>query len=107
MNSGLINVFAPSNFALLVGFGRVKGKILWYSNNAPRQFGYSMREFQYIDSLNDLLPDELGFYHNQLVELFLQTGNTNMFRKIQQGFIKTKYGWIDKVDIFIDINFHV
>jgi hypothetical protein len=52
-----LNIFDKDSFHIKISFGDKPGKVISFSKNAPGIFKYDKIEFEYISSVNDLIPN--------------------------------------------------
>ncbi len=75
---GLIEVFSGSVISIKATIGKILGRIVGYSSNAPAVLGYSKTEFNYLNDVTEIMPITLARVHHELIRFVMITSNTQI-----------------------------
>ncbi|KAL4479500.1 hypothetical protein ABPG72_011822 [Tetrahymena utriculariae] len=102
-----INFFSSEMIYLIVAYGKEKGRIKNYSQKAASFFGYEKERFDFVRSIEDLIPPGIQGVHDAFVNNFFQTGSSGFFRNLGTTLAKLESGFLLPIEILFDINFLV
>ncbi|EAS03901.2 transmembrane protein, putative (macronuclear) [Tetrahymena thermophila SB210] len=102
-----INFFSSEMIYLIVAYGKEKGRIKNYSQKAASFFGYEKERFDFVRSIEDLIPPGISAVHDAFVNNFFQTGSSGFFRNLGTSLAKLESGFLLPIEILFDINFLV
>ncbi|CAD8068859.1 unnamed protein product [Paramecium sonneborni] len=101
-----LDLFSNKIEYLIFGFDQHchRLKIQQTSNRIHQFFGYSLEQFISQDFIEFILPQGFHIIHQNLVQNFLQTGESKFFRSINLSFCQTINKFMKPLDFFFDIN---
>ncbi|KAL4442288.1 hypothetical protein ABPG74_005629 [Tetrahymena malaccensis] len=102
-----INFFSNEMIYLIVAYGKERGRIKNYSQKAASFFGYEKERFDFVRSIEDLIPPGISSVHDAFVNNFFQTGSSGFFRNLGTTLAKLESGFLLPIEILFDINFLV
>ncbi|KRX03708.1 hypothetical protein PPERSA_03669 [Pseudocohnilembus persalinus] len=102
---GMINAFSEQVHTIAVSIGQEKGKVISFSHQAPQFFGYSKYEFSLMKNINEIIPQTIAEYHNEIIDDFIITGETQLVEKSQYVMSKNQQGFLVPIYLFISYNY--
>lgn len=99
-----LNEISKSIVHLSIDFIRQKGQIIDYSSNAPEFFGYAKNDFNFIDSVTNLIPEPISKIHENLIDQFNSTKKSKFYCNIGECLAINKSGELLPINKSFSLN---
>lgn len=90
---------------LSISFLKFEGQIKGYSKDAPEFFGYSEQNFHFLKTINSLIPEPVSANHNAIIQYQFDNMQLQLLKRGQVVIMKKKSQIIERVNMFVNINF--
>lgn len=68
-------------------------------------FGFEKDKFEFVKSIDDLIPSGISTIHDALVTNFFQVGSSGYFRNAGVSLSKLQSGFVQPIELLFDVNF--
>ncbi|KAL4480000.1 hypothetical protein ABPG74_020516 [Tetrahymena malaccensis] len=92
--------------SIIVTYRNYQALIKKHSQRTPQFFSYAKEEFSTIKSINNLMPDQIGAVHDQIIQMLAKGAEPRVMNSYRMQFIQTKGGYISPIKLYYSYFFN-